>query len=84
MINNLLYIILLILGFPSGLYLTKVCREEVKKWKKRFLWISGLCFIIAILVFFTNFQYKIPVIIALLFIIVTLLTIVWKSSIGKK
>jgi accessory gene regulator protein AgrB len=79
MLNNLLYIILLILGFPSGLYLAKICKEEIKKWRKRMILISVVCFILSIVMLISGFEYKLAFAIGLLFIVITFLTIVWKS-----
>jgi Mn2+/Fe2+ NRAMP family transporter len=79
MIKNLLYIILLILGFPSGLYLAKICREEIRKWRKRMILISLICFILSVVILISGFEYRLPFAIGLLFIIITFLTIVWKS-----
>lgn len=72
------YLIIIVLGFPVGLILANLCKDEIKKWKKRLLWISGICLILAIITAFTNFQYKIPVVLTLLFIIITNLTVVWE------
>jgi len=82
MLENIIYIIILILGFPAGLILAKMCKDEIKAWRKRLKIISVICLIIAIIVSFlssTIFIYKLPVIIALFFMIITCLTIVWKS-----
>ena len=32
MIQNLYYLLLLLAGFPTGLILAKLCKEELKKW----------------------------------------------------
>jgi len=79
MIQNLFYLLLLLAGFPIGIILAKLCREEIKSWRKRFLIISALSFIFIIVMSFVNFLYKIPIIISLFFIIITCLTIIWKS-----
>ena len=79
MLNNLLYIILLILGFPSGLYLARICKDEIKKWRKRMIFISVISFISAIVVLISGFEYKLAFAIGLFFIVITFLTIVWKS-----
>ena len=80
MLKEILYLIILILGIPAGLILANFCSDEIKKWRKRLLWISGICLILAVVTFFIKFEYKIPVIITLIFIIITYLTIVWKSN----
>ena len=81
MIKELLYLLILILGFPTGLILAKLCKDEIKNWRKRMTIISVICLIIALVISFSDFIYKIPVIIALIFIAITDLTIVWKSYI---
>mgnify|MGYP003974073543 CR=1 FL=1 len=80
MLTNLYYLILLILGFPVGLFLAKLCKEEVKAWRKRLIIMSVFALILAVGISFLKFQYKVPIIITLLFIIITNLTIVWKSG----
>jgi len=81
MLEIILYILVLFAGFPAGLILANLCYEEIKNWGNRFKIISLICLILAVLIFFINFEYKIPVIISLLFIIITSLTLVWKGSI---
>ena len=80
MLTNLLYLIALLLGFPVGLLLFKLCSDEIKAWKKRLIIISGICLVLAFIISFTNFLYKLPVIMGLFFIIITCLVIVWKSE----
>ena len=78
-LTYLLYLIILILGFVAGLILAKLCKEEIKNWRKRFWIISFVCLVIGIFVLFINFDYKLPIIIALVFMIITSLTLIWKS-----
>jgi len=80
MLQNLLYIILLIIGFPAGLFLAKLCKEELKAWRKRLIIISVICFVFIIRFVFLDFLYKIPIIITLFFIIIVCLTIIWKEN----
>lgn len=79
-ISVLLYALLLAAGFPVGLFLTNLCKEEIKNWKKRLLIIPLVSLLLSIAFFFTNFEFKIPIIISLFFIIITCLIIVWKSN----
>lgn len=82
MLTNLIYLLVLLAGFPAGLILARMCNDEIKAWRKTLVIISVICLILAIAISFlplTIFQYKLPVIIALFFIIITSLTIVWKS-----
>ena len=80
MIHNLFYLVILLIGFPAGLFLSKLCNDEIKSWKGRFIGISVLCLSLAIGVSFTGFEYKSSVILSLFFIIIVNLVIVWKSS----
>jgi len=66
-------------GFPAGLLLAKLCKDEIKKWRKRLFIMSGASLLLIVVVSFLNFEYKLPVIISLFFIIITCLTVVWKS-----
>jgi len=79
MIQNIFYLLLLLIGFPIGLILAKLCREEINAWRKRLFIISVLAFILIIVMVFVNFLYKLPIIITLFFIIIMCLTIIWKS-----
>lgn len=79
MLNILLYILVLIAGIPTALILSKMCKDEIKSWRKRLLIISIICFIASLIIAIIDFQYKIPVIITLFFVIITDLIIIWKS-----
>ena len=84
MLQNLYYLLLLIAGFPVGLFLAKLCKEEIKAWRKRLVIISIVCLILIIVISFISIElylYKIPSIVSLFFIIIVCLTIVWKSYI---
>ncbi|MDD5193656.1 MAG: hypothetical protein PHF67_03650 [Candidatus Nanoarchaeia archaeon] len=80
MIKELIYLIIVILGIPTGLFLAKICKDEIKAWRKRLIIFILACFIIGIWLFFIDFVYKIPVIITLGFIIAMFLTIVVKKT----
>jgi len=82
MLTNLYYLLLLIVGFPFGLFLARLCKEEIKKWRKRLFIISVSSLILAVIISFiptTLYLYKFSTIISLFFIIITCLTIIWKS-----
>jgi len=79
MLEVLFYILILVAGFPAGLILANFCKDEIRAWRKRLIIISVICLIIAIIIGFSNFTYKIPVIITLIFIAITDFTILWKS-----
>jgi hypothetical protein len=79
MIQNLFYLLILILGFPSGLILAHYCKDEIKNWEKRFSLLTVISVILSIIISLFNFNYKFPIIISLFFIAITSLTIIWKS-----
>lgn len=82
MLTNLFYALLLAAGFLVGILLSKLCKDEIKKWRKRLFIMSIISLILAIIVSFIPFEtypYKIPTIITLFFIIIVNLTISWKS-----
>lgn len=79
MLKNLLYVLLLLAAFPIALILSNICSDEIKKWRERFTLMSISCLILALIINFTNFDYKFPTTIALIFIILTNLVLIWKS-----
>jgi|TARA_B100001971_G_C18169573_1_gene526285 uncharacterized membrane protein YoaK (UPF0700 family) len=82
MLTNLSYILLLVAGFFVGIILSRLCKDEIKKWRKRLFIMSVISFVLVIIVSFIPFgtyKYKIPTIITLFFIIIVNLTISWKS-----
>ena len=80
MLKIFLYVIILLLGVPVGLYLSYVCKEELKAWRKRFLILSIICLILIFLVSLMDFSYKIPSLLSLFFIIIVFLTIFYKAN----
>ena len=79
-ISLILYVLLFLLAFPTGLILAHLCKEEIKSWKKRLIIISLTAVILILIILFLDFQYKISVVLSLLFIVITDITIVWKSK----
>ncbi len=82
MLTNLFYVLLLFIGFLVGILLSKLCKDEIKKWRKRLLIMNLIFLVLAIIVSFIplrTYQYKLPTIITLFFIIIVNLTISWKS-----
>jgi hypothetical protein len=83
MLKNLLYLVLLSSGVLFGLFLSKLCKEEIKNWRKRLIIISILSLVLSFIVFFipiTFYAYRVPTIMGLFFIIITFLTIVRKIN----
>ncbi|MDP2925040.1 MAG: hypothetical protein Q8N99_01580 [Nanoarchaeota archaeon] len=79
MIERALYILLLFLAVPVANIIYKLCKDEVKKWEKRLILSSLISIILAIVILFSGFIYKIPVMISLLFIAIVNLIIAYKA-----
>jgi len=79
MLQNLLYVLLLLAGFPAGIALAKLCKDELKKWKNRFIIIAGISLLLALSISFSNFEFKLAIIMTSFFMVITSITIVWKS-----
>ena len=79
MLQNLLYLLLLVIGFPTGIFLAKLCKEELNAWRTRLFIISVISLVGIIAIAFVDFLYKIPIIVSLFFIIIVCLTINWKG-----
>ena len=82
MLTNLFYLLLLFTGFFSGLILAKLCKDEIKAWRKRLFMISIISLILILLLVLIPlkiYEYRLPTIITLLFIAIVDLTIIWKS-----
>ena len=73
MIKELIYIFIILIGIPFGLFLKKICKEEINAWRKRLKIMIIVCLIAIVALFFIDFEYKIPVITTLIFIIITCL-----------
>ena len=82
MLKEVGYIVIVLLGIPIGMFLSRLCREEIVAWAGRLKLISIVAFIIGIIVWFMDFSYRIPVVVALLFIVVNNLTIIVRGN-GK-
>jgi len=80
MIKEAGYLVIVLLGIPVGIFFGRLCKEEIVVWSGRLKWISIISFVIGIIVWFMNFEYRIPVVVTLLFVIVNNLTIVWRSK----
>ncbi len=80
MIREVIYLLIILAGILNGKFLARWCADELKVWRKRFLILAIISLALAIGVYFTSFEYKIPVITALLFVITKSLTI-WKIRI---
>ena len=79
--QNLLYILILILAFPVGYLLAWLARDELGAWKKGYILIAVVSIILTIPVAFISTLYlvKLPVVLTLFFIAIICLVAVWKS-----
>lgn len=80
MIKEIIYLIIILSGIPVGLFLAKICKEEIKSWRKRLKILIVSCIVVIVAVFFLDFEYKISAIVTLSFMIVTCLTIGLKRN----
>ena len=77
--RTILYILILLSGFPVGFYLSKICKDEIKNWRGRLIGLGAVCLASAIGISFSNFVYKFPVIMSLFFMIIVSLVIIYRS-----
>ena len=77
--QNLLYVLILILGFPAGYLLAWLARDELVAGRKWFFALAAVSLIAVIVISFTGLLLKLPAILCLFFIIIISLTAVWKS-----
>jgi uncharacterized membrane protein len=75
----LIYIIIILLAIPTGLFLARLCQEELNDWKLRFKMIVVISFILSIGIYFSSLEYRTSIIVSLLSIIVTFLTLIKKA-----
>lgn len=80
MIKEIIYILIILAGIPNGLLLAKLCKDELKAWKNRFTYIAIISLASIIIIYFSSLELKIPIIIALFFMITTSLTIIKKAK----
>lgn len=80
MLKEVVYLIVLLLGIPTGIFLAKLCKEEIRKWKFKLKLISLISFIGGIVVYFLNYEYRMPIIISLIFVIIVCLTIIYTNN----
>jgi hypothetical protein len=71
MIKELFYLIVILLGIPTGLILKRLCSDEIKNWKSRIK--TGILAVIILILFllFADFEYRVPIIVSLSFFIVS-------------
>jgi len=83
LIKTFLYALLLALGFPSGIFLARLCKDEINHWRGRMFIMILLCLTLILILSFirsTVFFYKSSVILSLFFILITCITILWESN----
>ncbi len=79
LLSTLFYLLLLASGFPIGIIIAYLCSDEIKKWRKNFKIIVIISLILSILIYFTSFEFKLPIIFSLSFFMIFCLTIIWKT-----
>jgi len=76
---NLIYTLILLAAFPAGYLLAWLARDELVAGKKWFLLLAVVSLATAVVISFTDFLFKFPIILVLFFIIIICLVAVWKS-----
>jgi hypothetical protein len=79
MIKGLFYVLMLLMGISAGLFLVKLCSDEIRNWSGRLKLIIGVCIVLILVLAISSFAYKVPTIISLLFVIIVNLVILKKS-----
>ena len=79
MLEGVVYLGIVLLGILNGFILAYLCKDEIAAWRKRFLIMAIISAVLAATLFFSPFEYKIPSIIALLFMTMTGMTIYSKK-----
>jgi len=77
--QNLLYALILLAGFPAGYLLAWLCRDELVAGKKWFFLLAVVSLVGAVVLSFISFAFKFISILSLFFIIIISLVAVWKS-----
>jgi len=77
--QNLLYALILLAGFPAGYLLAWLCRDELVAGKKWFFLLAVVSLVGAVVLSFISFAFKFISILTLFFIIIISLVAVWKS-----
>ena len=79
-----MYVVLILFGIPVGMILSSLCKGEVGLWQRRFRIMALVCFLLIVVLFFINFENKIPVIVFLFFVISVSLNIRLKELSSEK
>jgi len=74
-----LYVAIIILAFPVGYLLSYLARDELVAGRKWFYSLTIVSLVVAAMLGFINFAFKLPSIFALVFMIIISLIAVWKS-----
>ena len=77
--QNLLYVLILLLAFPVGYLLAWLARDELVKGRMWFALLAVASLIAIVIVSVTTFLLKFIIILTLFFIIIISLVAIWKS-----
>ena len=79
MLTNLFYLLILLMGVLAGYLISYLCKDEIKNWRRRLFFMVVIFLVLAIVILFIDFEYKLPVVISLFFIIIVFSTIIWRK-----
>lgn len=80
MIKEIMYFLIVILGFFSGFIMFRLCKDEMRKWRKKFFFIFILSLSLELIIYFFNFEYKTPLMLTLIFIMVYCLSLIVRNG----
>jgi len=80
MIKEALYLLITLAAIPTGIILSSICKEEIQTWKRRFTYIIIISLVLIPVIYVADFQYKIPIIVTLIFTIITLMTVTYRTE----
>ena len=81
--NILIYFLILLASFPVAYLIFKLCKDEIKNWRRRLKLISIISLSLSIALFFTDHEFKLSIIVSLVFIAIMNFTIIWISYRNK-
>ncbi len=76
---RLFYVLILLASFPVSYLLAWLARDELQAGRKWFIILSAISLVIVVIISFSRFLIKVPVILTLFFIIILCLISIWKS-----
>ena len=74
-----LYLLVFATSYPVGIWLKKVCSDEVKSWESRLKGMIVISIVLIGVILFLDFAYKVEVVLSLLYVILVNLVVLRKK-----